>query len=123
MTGRLKILYAAAVLSAALYPTQTFAVGYCTGTINRILVQNDGLLMVFPSWRNDWVALCSVSSVWNGISTQACNAWVAQATSLSLTLKTSVITFQSLANDAACATMPTYSAAPLANYIQIIGQQ
>lgn len=40
---------------------------FCTGVPTEVNTRSDGLVMLYATWRNDWIAICSIArlSEWN----------------------------------------------------------
>ncbi len=83
-----------------------------------MITENWGGVMVLPSFRNDWIRLCSISSTWNDVPAGTCTAWVAQLMTASATQRTITVFFY---DAPACAAIPTYSNAPAAGYLLLSG--
>lgn len=92
---------------------------HCHGTINNLLIGNDGILQVVPSWRGDWIALCSTVAEWKGVATDACRSWQAVAITA---LTSRVQTVMHFADAPACAQMPHYGDAPPVGYVSLYVQ-
>jgi hypothetical protein len=81
-----------------------------------MLVQHDGYMLVIPSFRGEWIALCNIDVAYNGISPEVCRSWQASVTTAIAGKLGTLIYF----GDApACASVPTYTAAPKVGYVWI----
>lgn len=90
---------------------------YCVGKISNMLIYEDGGVMILPSFRGDWVKVCSVSSVWNTIPVEVCDRWLTTLTSALLADRFVTINYYS--STAACSQLPTYGSAPSPDYIML----
>ncbi len=88
---------------------------YCVGKVSNLLIMDDGGLMVLPSFRGDWIKVCSVSSVWKTIPTEVCDRWMTTFTSALLADRFVTVNYYSTAT--ACSTIPTYANAPSPDYV------
>jgi hypothetical protein len=64
---------------------------WCGGTISYALADGGGMLMAVPSFRNDWIVLCSVNAAYNNISPTVCKSWQAIVQNAIATQQSTVI--------------------------------
>lgn len=113
----MRALFAMAAASAMIFSTPSrAATQWCTGSIDHMFVEANGLLQVIPSWRGDWVAICSTAVVWKGVPTETCKTWQAVVLTAITTRVNTVIHY---ADAPACAQIPQYANAPAVGYIGI----
>lgn len=90
---------------------------YCVGKVSNMLIFADGSLMVLPSFRGDWVQVCSVTSTWKSIPTEICDGWLTTLTSALLADRFVTINYYS--STTACSQLPTYTNAPSPGYVML----
>jgi hypothetical protein len=89
---------------------------WCDGKITQFYTDSSGNFMILPTFRGDWVQICSVQSEWKGISTQICNTWVATVISGTLASKVFTMVYTDLGD---CLQIPSYSSAPAPAYVRL----
>lgn len=100
-------------------PAHAQGPAYCYGTVRYTLTAADGVVLVMPSFRNDWIQVCNTTTTWNGVSGSICNIWVAYLTTAAASQKQVIIAYSSLSS---CGGMSTYGSAPAPTYISISGE-
>jgi hypothetical protein len=90
---------------------------YCSGTVQYVLMYNDGTVALSGSWRGDYVYLCSTSGSWGSIPQEVCLAWYATAVKAADDGKHVAIYYSP--SSYTCATLPTYSSAPVPFYFGV----
>lgn len=98
------------------YGTPANAV-YCEGKISQFYTDSGGNFVILPTFRGDWVQICSVGSEWKGISLTTCNTWIATVISGMSLGKTFMIEYPDL-ND--CSQIPSYSNASAPHYVRLM---
>lgn len=101
----------------SLLPASAQAIQFCEGGVERMLVSATGELQAFMSYRGDWTTLCSVTTTWNGISTNVCNNWAATLLSVNLASRSVVIAYD---DGYTCPTLPVYNSSPAPLYVGIV---
>lgn len=95
-------------------PGESPMVCWCQGTITDIFVTSGtGEVQIRPSWRNDWIRICSLTS------DKFCSAWLAQAMSAQLTQKNTTLRYDfdpAVVGYSDCAHIPAYGGAPMPGY-------
>jgi hypothetical protein len=93
------------------------ATQWCNGLISNMLIQFDGILMVIPEFRQDWIALCSVTAQYGSISPDTCRSWQSSiTTAIAMKLTTTIL----FVDAPACNVVPTYGNAPAVGYVRIV---
>ncbi|HMV58932.1 MAG TPA: hypothetical protein PK999_12800 [Nitrospira sp.] len=88
----------------------------CTGTLTDVANSAAGELRIKPSWRGDWITLCSTAVVLNGVQTEACKRWQAQALAAQLTAANTWVQYDNPVAPS-CATMGTLGNADRPGYL------
>ena len=91
---------------------------YCSGTVQYVLMYNDGTVAVLGSWRGDYTYLCSSSGSWGAIPQDVCLAWYATAVKAADDGKHVAIYYSP--STYTCSTLPTYSSAPVPFYFGVV---
>jgi len=92
----------------------------CSGTVQYALLYNDGTVNIMTSWRNDYTYLCSTTGSWApaaAVSQDVCLSWYATAVKAAAEGKHVAIYYSGTTYT--CATIPTYSGAPVPLYFGI----
>ncbi|CZF86984.1 hypothetical protein GMA8713_05025 [Grimontia marina] len=93
-------------VSLLLFSSQAFSNAvWCYGNVERVYVEHSGGLIIFSTWRNEYTQLCSVNSVWKGITQEVCKSWL----SMAMTAKVSQVPVITHYASSSCESMPTYS--------------
>lgn len=108
-------ILAAASLAAA---SPAHATAYCSGKVTDMLIDKSGHVLVSPTFRGDWVAICNVNNTWGDVPPTTCTSWTATLTSAILTGKN--IVFSYLDPVAVCSSVPSYYDAPSPYYVSIV---
>lgn len=99
---------------------------YCSGNLNKMYIHENGDLMVFMSYRNDWTKICNIKADHQGVSPIVCQAWLSSlkdalagngtgtGTRMSVTIQ--YVTTQT------CSTLSTYSTSPKPGYVMVVAQ-
>ena len=98
-------------------PSPAHADAYCVGLLNEALTYNDGGVMIYSQWRNDWTHICNLNTTWNSISPQTCFAWFSQIQTAVTARRPIGVYYAGLA-PAQCATMPVYTSTPAPLYVR-----
>lgn len=104
---------------ALLMSSQAWATAYCQGYITNTLTESDGDVLIRSSWRDDWATICNLDQTRQGISPSTCFGWFSSVSS-SITENKQVVLSYSGLDQSACATMPTYSNAPVPAYVMLV---
>ncbi len=89
---------------------------WCNGNIPRVYTHADGGFYVIPSFRNDWIQICSVKEDWKGVSPQVCNVWVNSVISGMLSSSSFTMYYAGISN---CAMIPHYGEASPPGYVMV----
>jgi hypothetical protein len=109
------------VLSTSTSFAQTTSWLSCTGKIWYGLVFSDGTVNIMPDWRGDWVPICNVTSVRQGIDPSTCRSWYSGVLSAMAQKQTTVVTFNVPASVSSCSILPTGAATPTIGYFMTVG--
>ena len=108
----MKKTLATAMMTALLcYPIQAQANITCIGTVPFADTGDDGAIMIYGTWRNQFTQICNIKTVWKGIDPQICWAWFAQANS-AVTESRNVAVYYTDPSVTDCATISAFAAAP-----------
>ena len=106
---------AAAMLGGAQLPALA-APQWCNGTLSNLLVDDGGGVYVVPSWLGNFIRVCNVNANLGSITPATCMNWVSFMRSAAQRGAQTTIQY----SDApACASMPSYAAAPYPSYVLI----
>ena len=83
---------------------------WCTGALNRILVYDNGDVMIYTGWNTTWVAVCNVHQDRLGVLPDTCKAWVTLLESAKAQGVEVGVNYDS--NTYTCPTIPNYGASP-----------
>lgn len=97
-------------------PMPVYAESYCGGTLVSAVVQDNGSLIVYPNFRNDYLMICNVNGSWGRISSNVCQTWVADAYLAIITQRPITIAWHPTVD---CASVPTYSNTPQPWYFRM----
>ncbi len=112
MDCKLKRLY---IFSFALFlPIYASAAFECTSKVANILVYSDELVNILHSGRGEYTVICSLKTELAGVSISTCAMWVGMLQAIKK--KDGLANFY-YAGTGTCATLPTYSSAPVPVYI------
>jgi hypothetical protein len=93
---------------------------WCEGTIGGVFVTGDGSVQVSPSWRNDWVQVCSLEANYKGgVTPKVCSAWLASLLLANETQQRTTIRYDGQGS-MTCATVPNYGGAPPPSYVMLV---
>jgi len=109
-------LYMAMFIAIGLLASPAKATVWCDGKINQFYTDSSGNFVILPTFRGDWVQICSVQAEWKGISVQTCNTWIATVISGMSGGKTFTMVYADLSD---CLQIPSYSSAPAPSYIRL----
>ncbi|MDT3334955.1 hypothetical protein Q4Q49_06545 [Shewanella sp. SP1S1-7] len=101
------------VLSLCLI-SKSYAVFNCEADVNRILVYGDGTVNVLHSGRGDYTVICNTKGTFKGVDTVTCSLWIGMLQSMQNNNKKAIFYYS---GDGTCATLTTYSNAPVPVYI------
>lgn len=90
---------------------------WCTGKVDDLYIVNNGLLIISTTYRNDYTAICNVSSVWNEVPTSMCKSWQAILQTAQVTNRDITLAYD--ASVQSCSTIPTYGNSPAPIYVMI----
>ncbi|MGK6321318.1 hypothetical protein [Sphingomonas sp. DT-204] len=111
------LTYLSAVTLASIsIVTPASAAVWCNGKITKVYTAREGGFLILPSFRSDWVQICSVQTEWKGILPQTCNAWVSTVISGMLTGKEFTITYAELDD---CSQVQYYQNSPSPTYVML----
>src|SRR5262245_49727586 len=99
------------------FATATHASSWCTGKITSILTDASGNVYVIPSFRADWIQICSITATWKGVTLDVCKSWLGTVTALRLTQETTTLYYN---EDLTCNSMANYGNSPAPGYIAIL---
>lgn len=91
---------------------------YCTGTISAVLMYADGRVMIQGTWRGDFTDICNGQGTWGGIAETTCLSWYGAALKARKDV-TTVTVYYPNGGSYTCATIPTYSSAPVPGYLML----
>jgi len=77
-----------------------------TGTVDAVQSGAAGTVLVKPSWRGDWVQICSAAAAWKGVAVESCKRWGAAAMLAYVTGSPASLHYDN-ATAASCAEMAT----------------
>jgi hypothetical protein len=90
---------------------------WCTGTVSNLIVNNAGIVFVYPSSRGDYVQICNINADVGGVPPTTCLIWFAVLKSAVQRQSSVIIQY----GDApACNALPTYTNAPIPFYVMQI---
>lgn len=89
---------------------------WCSGTIAGVYVNVNGGVNILPSFRQDWLEICNVTTTRLGVTVDVCKAWLALVTSLHVTQQSAAITYT---GSTACNAIPTYQNSPAPVYVMM----
>lgn len=96
--------------------TANAATQWCYFNVDYIWTSANGSLFFYPKERGDHIQVCNIDQPYQGISTTVCKSWFQTLTVATAIKKRVIIQY----NDApACTSLPTYSSAPVPNYIML----
>lgn len=102
--------------------TPAYADAYCGSDAppQRLLTYRDGSVLVRTAWRDDFIAICNLTTTWKGVAPNACFAWMSKiAGAISANKKVRFYYEGSNLTDSYCASVPTYWQAPAPLYIDV----
>lgn len=111
-----RILMAAGALVGMMSAQPANANVWCTGTIDSVVVNAQGVVFAKGSWRNEFTQICSVSSAWGAIQPNTCVTWLAQLDA-AVTLGTEVVLQYPDGTD--CSTLPAWASAPAPQHVRL----
>lgn len=82
----------------------------CSGLVSQVSAHADGAISITASWNSSPLQICSSTSAWKGIPTEACKRWHAAALLARTTQQTLEVYYGNTAA-ANCAAMPANAAA------------
>lgn len=89
---------------------------WCTGTLLKSYLQNDGSLIVETSW-SGWTKVCNLKADWQGITPDICAGWLARVdAAVSMDLAVQIHYDETYAS---CAAVPITYQSPAPVYIMI----
>jgi hypothetical protein len=94
---------------------------WCAGTVANLYLSSDGTVLVWTSWRNDYLKICNVndpvpSSVNTSVTPTVCMSWLSLLRT-AIQSQRQVTTYYGEAP--ACASLPTYGGAPVPDYVML----
>lgn len=113
---RLQANICAIVLTLLSSAAPASAAVWCNGRITQVYTERGGGLLILPSFRNQWIQICSVQTEWKGILPQTCNAWASTVISGMLAGKAFTVAYTELDD---CAQIPDYQNAPSPAYVML----
>lgn len=91
---------------------------FCTGVPTEVNTRSDGLVMLYATWRNDWIAICSIDRTRSGVSPTTCTTWAAQLVTAASQGKTIGFYYSGTTN---CAAIAAFENSPAPSYIRFFG--
>jgi hypothetical protein len=118
MRRRLSLLAhsVAAMLSISVANPALAAPQWCGGKIERMFHDAGGVVFIFPTFRNDWIAICNVNAAWQGVTPEVCRGWLSETLSVILGDKSVTIFYSDVPS---CEAIPYYSLAPAPSYVMV----
>jgi hypothetical protein len=107
-----------AIFASAFVASPAYADAYCASPVNEALTFASGDVMVFPAWRNDWLAICNINTTRNNVTPQVCFAWFSTINNAILYNK-SVGFYYSGIDPTGCPSIPVYTISPAPLYVRI----
>jgi hypothetical protein len=111
----------AAILSLALTAPALAADVACQGAISASYVDWDGNLLVSPTWRGDWLRICSVRTTITGngvtVDPTTCMGWASFVRQAMSGNKQTVMRYRDVAS---CTQVPSYYSSPLPEYLMVL---
>jgi hypothetical protein len=92
----------------------------CSGTVQYALLYADGTVNIMTSWRGDYTYLCSTSGSWapaTAVPQEVCLSWYATAVKAAAEGRHVAVYYSGTTYT--CATLPTYSGAPVPLYFGV----
>jgi len=89
---------------------------WCKGQVTSVLTDSGGNVMVFTTFRQDWLQVCNITVLWKGVTTDVCKSWLGTLTALRLAQEPAVLFYT---EDTACSAIASYGNAPAPNYVAI----
>jgi len=117
MLRRTLILRFVWVLFTASLGVANAAPQWCGGTLDRIWVNNQGDVFVFPSWRQDHVRICNLKGLDGVTDAVTCSTWYSQMAQAVKDNRETIIQYSDIPS---CATIPTYGNAPVPYYVMLM---
>ena len=114
--GRRGNWWLAGLAGLSLFATPANAAVWCDGKITQFYTDSGGNFLVLPTFRGDWVQICSVQAEWKGISLETCNTWIATVMTGMSSNKTFTMVYSDLSD---CLQVPTYASAPAPAYVRL----
>lgn len=92
----------------------------CNGRVSALLTEKEGNVMAYVTFRNDWLLVCNIRSVSDGVQPDVCKSWLATLTTLRVTQEPATFYYVTPnTSQAFCASIPSYANAPAPNYVSI----
>jgi len=111
-----KIAYLGLALTPLLCPAPAYADGPCSGTVLNSYVTGYGAAIIRGSWGGGYTQICSITSIWKGVSPDVCALWVAKIDSAISTGHTVTLYYY---GSTTCSTIPTYGDSPAPYYVML----
>jgi hypothetical protein len=108
---KLKSVFVSGLL---LVSTASQADFHCTVDVKKVLIYSNGRVNILHSGRNDYTAICNLKTEVNEVSIPICAMWASMLQNIKKA-KTQAIFYY--AGAGTCATLPTYTNAPVPVYI------
>jgi hypothetical protein len=109
-----RVFFQLALIAAAMLPVHANAAYECNVSVRNVLVYSGGLVNIYHNARGDYTMLCNLSADYNGVSANTCTIWTAML--LAIKKKNGTASFY-YNGTGSCATMLTYTDAPVPVYI------
>jgi hypothetical protein len=89
---------------------------WCSGKVSAVYLSDNGNLQVMPTFHNEWLTICSITSDRLSVSTEVCNGWLSMAMAARLAGTTVTMHYPNINS---CATIPHYDNAPKPTYFML----
>ncbi len=113
-----QVIFAVALVVTTSFQAHAAGDLWCRGNFTQVYVDKDGNVIVYATFRGDYIMLCNLNSAWKSISTSACAGMFTTALTVYKTNSTAQIVYLApTVINKTCATIPTYNSAPSPLYV------
>jgi hypothetical protein len=113
-----KLVATGALGGLLVLPGVARASAYCTGVPVEINTHSDGTVMLFATWRNDWISVCNIDRIRDGVTPTMCMTWAAQLVTAASQGKMVGFYYENASN---CTSIANFANSPAPTYIRFIG--